>query len=476
MRTPIADFVKQYTEADMSRFHMPGHKGRASSLGCEPFDLTEVAGADALCEAGGIIAESEANATVLFGSGHTFYSAEGSSLCIRAMIFLTVQAWRQKQGDARPVILAARNAHKAFLYACALTDTDVHWLYPEERFANNEAGPASICSCPITPETAEAAILEELERGGSLPAALYVTSPDYLGGRQDLPALAALCRRYGIPLLVDNAHGAYLKFLPKPCHPMDLGAAMCCDSAHKTLPVLTGGAYLHIAKDFLPDSLTAVRQSLSLFGSTSPSYLVLQSLDLCNAALSGSWPARLAETVAALDTLKANLRALGYTVASAEPLKLTILTADAYSGDDLADALRAFRVECEHSDSESCIFMISPENSSRDLERLEAALREVAPQFLSSAASSATDFTTSSSCGASYRPVFLPAPVRMSIRDAVFAPSELLSPEEALGRICATPVVSCPPAIPIAVSGEEITKNTVRLFRHYGIETVRVVL
>ncbi|MBE6037000.1 MAG: amino acid decarboxylase [Clostridiales bacterium] len=508
MTTPVADFVKRYAEADMSRFHMPGHKG-LPMVGCEALDITEVAGADALYEASGIIAESEANATSLFGSGHTFYSTEGSSLCIRAMIFLAVQAWKKRRQDAsaRPVILAARNAHKAFLYACALTDCDVHWLYPQPEAGSADQGlpadrksvaaPAaasSICSCPITPAAAETAILEERSRTGTLPVALYVTSPDYLGGSQDLSGLAALCRRYDIPLLVDNAHGAYLKFLDTPSHPMDLGASMCCDSAHKTLPVLTGGAYLHISKDFPLDHISAARQALALFGSTSPSYLILQSLDLCNAKLAGTWPKALAETISLADSLKEKLRALGYTVANTEPLKITIFT----RGDDLADALRPYKVECEHSDNESCIFMFTPENSPRDFDRLFSALAELAPVFLKNThASPITDDHSAPSCNGlaphstpscnglaphcscskeDYVPVFLPVPASLSIRDAVFSPSEAVSPEDALGRICAAPVVSCPPAIPIAVSGEVITENTVKLFRHYGIDTVRVIL
>ena len=102
---------------------------------------------------------------------------------------------------------------------------------------------------------------------------MYVTSPDYLGGMQDVAALAEVCHRYGTLLAVDNAHGAYLRFLRPSRHPLDLGADLCCDSAHKTLSVLTGGAYLHIART-APTSLAEnAKEALALFGSTSPSYL-----------------------------------------------------------------------------------------------------------------------------------------------------------------------------------------------------------
>lgn len=85
---------------------------------------------------------------------------------------------------------------------------------------------------------------------GQRPFGVYITSPDYLGGVQDIAALAEVCKDFGVPLLVDNAHGAYLRFLPQGGqHPIALGAAMCCDSGHKTLPVVTGGAYLHLGKN-----------------------------------------------------------------------------------------------------------------------------------------------------------------------------------------------------------------------------------
>ncbi len=237
MQTPIADFVKEYAGKENSRFHMPGHKGQ-SFLGCEAYDITEIAGADSLYEADGIIAESEKNAAELFGTAGTFFSTEGSSQCIRAMLYLAI---RCQQGAARPYVIAARNAHKAFLYAAAMLDFDIVWLLPEEMH--------SLCSCHITPEQLKKRLAEECERRGRPPAAVYLTSPDYLGGQLTLGALAELCHRYHTILAVDNAHGAYLHFLEKKEQPIDLGADICCDSAHKTLPVLTGGAYLQISKN-----------------------------------------------------------------------------------------------------------------------------------------------------------------------------------------------------------------------------------
>ena len=140
MTTPIVDFVRSYAKSGTSRLHMPGHKGQ-KLLGFEDADITEIKGADELYEAEGIIAESEANATKLFGTAHTYYSTEGSSQCIRAMLCLALQAAPAGQ---RPVLLAARNAHKALLYAAALLDFDIRWLWPSAQ------AEGALCSCPVT--------------------------------------------------------------------------------------------------------------------------------------------------------------------------------------------------------------------------------------------------------------------------------------------------------------------------------------
>ena len=459
--TPIADFVRGYAASDTSRLHLPGHKGRGP-LGCEGLDLTEIAGADELYEAEGIIAQSEANTARLFGTAGTWYGTEGSSQCIRAMVFLALQA--APNGSQRPVLLAARNAHKALLYAAALLDIDVEWLWPP-------AGPdASLCACPVDP-AALAAALERMEQAGRRPFAVYLTSPDYLGGIQDVAALAPLCHAHGVPLLVDNAHGAYLRFLPGGSrHPIDLGADLCCDSAHKTLPVLTGGAYLHAGHGMLRPDPAAVRGAMCLFGSTSPSYLILQSLDLCAGALAGDWPARLADCVARLDGLKQDLSGLcPGLVRPSEPLKLVLDgAAVGRSGGALADLFRAHRVECEYADTRYLVLMFAPGNLPRDFDRVRAA------------AARAVSCPGTDSAPGDLSPAVWPALARQarpacSIRQAVFARQERIPARDAAGRVCALPTVACPPAIPIAVSGEEIGPAAVELFRYYGIETVSVI-
>ena len=193
MTTPIVDFVRNYAARDGGRFHMPGHKGK-SFLGCEALDITEIAGADVLYAPSGVIAESEANATALFGTAHTYYSAEGSSLAIKAMLALA------SRGRQNARILAARNVHKAFVYAAALLDLRVDWLAAEG---------GHIVTANITADNVRLA----LESADAPPDAVYVTSPDYLGNLLDIGGIAAVCRDFGVPLLLDNAHGAPFRSL-----------------------------------------------------------------------------------------------------------------------------------------------------------------------------------------------------------------------------------------------------------------------
>ena len=440
MKTPVCDFVAAYEQSGAARLHMPGHKGKGP-LGCEGWDITEIAGADSLYEAGGVIAQSEQNAAALFGAKATFYSAGGSSQCIGAMLCLALQKSKSR------VVLAARNAHKSFLHAAALLDADVRWLWPR---------PYSLLACPVTPEMLENALAALPEA----PAAVYITSPDYLGNVQPVAALAKVCHAHGAPLLVDNAHGAYLHFLPAPAHPLDEGADLCCDSAHKTLPVLTGGACLHLGHGLLKAEEGEVRAALSLFGSTSPSYLILQSLDACNRYLADEARPKLAACVRAVEALKADLAAQGWAVAESEPLKVTLHASKrGWRGDALADFLRQNGVECEYADPDDLVLMVSPQNSPEDLEKVRAAL---------AAAGQGSE--------APQTPPQMARPRQaMGIRAALLAPAEEVPVAAAAGRVCAAPTVGCPPAVPVVVSGEEISPDAAAVFRYYGIETVRVV-
>lgn len=446
MNTPLFDFVKRYREENFLRLHMPGHKGNAS-LGCEGLDITEIYGADTLYAEDGILAESQRNASRLFGTRKTLYSAEGSTLSIRGMLALVAQ-YARFCGE-KPIIAAARNAHRSFLSGCALLDLNPIWLDSREN--------ASALFDTVTPKDVEGFFHSVSEK----ITALYITSPNYLGQLSDIRGIAEICHRNRCLLLVDNAHGAYLHFLPESLHPIDQGADLCCDSAHKTLPVLTGGAYLHISKSAPNFFVDNAASAMSLFSSTSPSYLILESLDLCNSYLDSEYREKLLQGTERISVLKDELRRLGFVSIGNEPLKITLRCKDyGYQGDEIARILRTSRIECEFSDPDYVVMMISPECPPSSLDRILYAFCGIPRK----------DPITV------FPPVISHGSLALSPRDAVFSPSESVPISLSAGRILAQPSLMCPPAIPIAVCGEILTTDSVKAMEYYGIHSVRCVL
>lgn len=443
MSSPICDFVRRYNERRPARFHMPGHKGSAI-LGFEALDITEIDGADELFTADGIIAKSEAQAGALFGA-HTVYATGGSTLCIQAMLHLSA-LYAAAKGE-RPCILAARNTHKAFINAAALLDIDIQWCYPETD--------TSYVSCHLSPE----GIRQALHSCPQRVTAVYVTSPDYLGHMLDIRGIAEICHQAGALLLVDNAHGAYLRFLPQSCHPMELGADICCDSAHKTLGVLTGGAYLHISHAAPEWLAQQAKASMSLFGSSSPSYLILQSLDAANDRMA-RFRDDLADLLPKAAALKRRLSDRGYMLTGEEPLKVTVCPKSfGYTGTEIAATLEENGAFPEFYDPDHVVLMLSPWNSDDDLVRLEQTLCSIpqrTPIILT--------------------PPPVPHPVRvMTPRQALFAVSERLPLEDCCGRISAAAAISCPPAIPLVVCGERIDQQVIACLRYYGVSACMVI-
>ncbi len=439
MNTPICDFVSGYAASNACRLHMPGHKGLGET---EKYDLTEIAGADSLYEADGIIRESEENASTLFGS-HTLYCTEGSSLAIRAMLHLTVLFAAERGQKAK--ILAPRNAHKVFIGAVALLDIDVTWLTSKTP---------SYLSSPIDADT----LSDTLER--EQPTALYLTSPDYLGRIEDIARIAEICHVKGVLLLVDNAHGAYLRFLNPSRHPIDLGADLCCDSAHKTLRALTGGAYLHIANSAPATLHDSAKLALSLYGSTSPSYLILASLDRLNAYLASDYPRDLARAKERIDTLKARLAAHGYTLYGDEPLKITVVAKNyGYLGTELSDALADADIVAEFADRDFTVLMLTPDISEAQLQHLQKVLTTLPRRKTIE----------------EQPPIPHAAVRRMSAREAMLAPAEWLPTEQCLGRTLAAATVGCPPAVPILMMGEVIDASAIQAFRYYKFDRLLIV-
>lgn len=443
MKTPIYDFLRKYDASGALRCHMPGHKGMTplpyfpELEAAYKYDITEINGADSLFEAEGIILESEKNMARLYGSADVLYSAGGSTACIQAMLGAMKLEGRR--------VIAVRNVHKAFLNACALLDIDVEWIMP--NYANG------ILSGTIDAKAVEA-VLKKTPN-----ACLYVTSPDYTGRLADIAALSKICHKHNALLLVDNAHGAHLHFLGKSLHPIASGADICCDSAHKMLPALTGAAVLHVADERYKPIL---RQAMSMFASTSPSYLIMLSLDLCSRYIEERVRRDVAMGLRHIYEIRQKFSDR-VVFSESEPFHITIKASESgCDGNELAAELRLNNVECEYSDKDTVVLLMSPINTTFDYSRLNNQLHR--------------SLLTVEKKSVIPTEAFPKLPKKaMTIREASFAPCEEIPVELAEGRICASVKLPCPPAVPIAASGEIIDKNCINIFKNYSISSVFVV-
>lgn len=428
MNTPLIDFLRNYADSNTVRAHMPGHKGTLSR-----YDITEIYGADSLFEADGIILAGERSTAQLYGSYASYWSAGGSTLCIQAMLLAMKQDGRS--------ITAVRNVHRSFVNTCSMLNLDADWILPD--YDNG------ILSGAVNPHTVE----EHIKNNGR--TCLYVTSPDYTGRMADVKNLAEICHKYGAPLLVDNAHGAHLAFMPENVHPIALGADMCCDSMHKMLVGLTGSAVLHTSSEYYAGKL---RHCMSMFGSTSPSYLILASLDCCNRYIADEIRHDIAENLRYIAEFKEKFP-LGFT--DGDPFHITVKF-HGHSGSEIAHIMRENGAECEYSGENIIVLLMSPKSMPDDYTRLAAALQ--------------TALNTAEKRVMPDMPFLTELPEKaMSMGEAVFLPSEEIPVEKAEGRVCASVNVPCPPAVPIAVCGEIINRECIEIFERYNIKKVMVV-
>lgn len=445
MNTPIYDFVNNINKKHISRFFMPGHKGNGfldiQFEKINKYDITEITGADALYLSNGIIDKSEKNASRLFGSKDTLYSAGGSTLCIQTMLSLVKQNGRK--------IIAGRNAHISFINSCILLDLIPVWILPKvsDRYG--------ICG-NITANQVEECIKKNLDA-----VALYITTPDYLGNVCDIRKIAEICDKYNIDLICDNAHGSYFKFCNESYHPLDLGVTMCCDSAHKTLPVLTPGAYLHLS-DKCKFTKSEVKNVMNMFGSTSPSYLVLQSLDLCNLYLSKKAKGDYVKMKKISNCIKQKLKEKNITYLENE-IDFCKITIDAnkigYTGYQLQEILQSYNIECEYANSEYVVMLISPFLTNKDYDRLYTFIQNLkckSPILKEKLA---------------YK---LPV-IEKSPSSAYNSECEYIKIEDSLNRICAQTISLCPPGVPIVMCGEIINEQIKKILKNSGNIYIKVV-
>lgn len=438
MATPLVDALTRYVRLGRVSYHTPGHKGQAPLLGplfATAFDLTELPETGSLYDGGDAIEQAESEAAQVFGAAGTYFSGGGCTLCIQTMLGLAA-----KRGNA---VLMGRNAHRSAAHAAVLLDLDVHWLI-----------------------TLEPTAVEDTLKAHPDIRTVYVTSPDYYGRLADIAGLAEVCHRYDAALLVDNAHGSHLGAFG--VHPLSLGADATADSAHKTLPVLTGGAYLHIAKDgvFADLPRERVKAMMALFGSTSPAFPTLASLD----ATQDWWSREGKEAFVRLSDRAKPLfdtaQALGMMPAFEvrDPVRLTL---DCHDGDGtvMAQRLRARGVEAEYADARYVVLLLSPFHTDEQLNALREAIIEAAGTPLPQA--SLSPFSAA-------MPQQLPKRA-MHLREAAFADAESIPTTQAVGRISAGTICPCPPGVAVIIPGEVFDRELCDKLQAAGIGTVTVI-
>ncbi len=427
MNTPIHDFLVGYANENPVRCHMPGGKST-------PFDITEIEGADSLFECEGIIKESEENAASLFGSAKTLYSCGGSTLAIQTMLALA-----KASNPSKNRVAASRYCHKSLVSACVLLNLEIDWIKP-----------SSFLSCIVSSDSAEGAITDST-------LCVFAQSIDYYGGECDIAALSQICKKHSIPLLVDNAHGAYKVFTHN--HPLQQGADLTADSAHKTLPCLTGGAYLHINKNTPKIFSERAKEMMSLFGSSSPSYLILDSLDLCNRHIALEKEKAL-NIMDKIKGLKADLSHIGYTLRKSDLMRITIDAEDyGYSGFDLYEKFADNNIVCEYADQKYAVMLFSTDQPLSDFTKILAVAKKI-PKMPPMQGEK----------------VYVPVPKSViPLSKAVFSNTELIPISQAENKICGAITAPCPPCVPVVMPGEIFTAEAVKALKAWGVEKARVV-
>lgn len=443
--TPLKRALDEYIRQDYARLHMPGHKGASISPFGElmAYDVTEVEGTDSLFEDDGPLKELEEIFTRLYDTKGTVMSAGGSTLCIQAMLRMVAK----KEGR----ILAGRNIHAAAVNAMALLGLEPVWVYPNRKQEERLIG-------EISPDAIRS-VLEKEKQAGTLDSlcAVYVTSPDYFGVMSDIRSIAQIAHEYGLPLLVDNAHGAHLHFLKEEYHPMQLGADLCCDSLHKTMPALTGAALLHTSDaKYCPQ----MKGAMTVFGSTSPNYLIMLSMDSTAAFLMQDGAERIQQTVTRCEELRQKAREKGFVLPQhCDPMRLTLpLAGTGWDAQNFRKLLRKHKIMEEYLSDSGCVLLFSPFNREEDFKRTKALLDEVLIQN--------QPFTAF--------PI-VPSEKVMSLREAFLSPKESVPVEKAEGRIAAQVKITCPPGIPLVMPGERLHKEIIKILKNSGIFVIDVV-
>lgn len=459
--TYLYDRLQEYCDSPAYPFHMPGHKRRIPELlntdtkdtgmvGEDiPYhiDITEISGFDNLHHAEGILKEAQQRAARLYGSQETFYLINGSTCGILA----AVSACTTGNGK----ILMARNCHKAAYHAVQLRELQAVYLYPE-RISEKRL----TVNGPILPEQVEAA----LSADPGIQAVL-VTSPTYDGAVSDVGAIARTAHRHGVPLIVDEAHGAHFGF--HSCFPensVKLGADIVIHSLHKTLPSLTQTALLHVNGTLVNRQM--LREYLGIYQTSSPSYVLMAGMDRCIRLLEEGGRELFEQFARRLEWFRRETEDLTQVrtvrmTGQWDPSKL-IITAGGRSGLWLGEMLRKrYSLEMEMETEEYVLALTSVADSDEGFRRLEEAVKELDGEITGEAGTKSTDERETSvlSCVAG-----IP---RITITRAKELPGRTVNLEESSGMISREYVYLYPPGIPLIVPGEEISETVLTALMGY---------
>lgn len=405
-------------------FHMPGHKRQSEWLeGLFDADITEIYGADNLHAPSGIIADAQKRAAELFGVTETLFLTGGSTVGILSAISAAC-GYDDK-------IIIARNCHKSVYNACIINRLKVSFVYPQ---SDCDLG----CAGQVTPWD----IAEEMDRSGA--RVVVITSPTYEGIVSDIESISKEVHIRGGVLIVDAAHGAHLGFndyFPKSAR--QLGADIVVESAHKTLPCLTGAALLHICTEEVAAS--AVKRAVGIYLTSSPSYPILCSIDrfiykASETDLFSSYKERL-EAFYRISSVLTKLK----IIRTDDPSKIIISTrGTSINGFELKETLlKDYKIELEMALPEYALAMTSMADSDKGLYRLAIALVEIDKKL--------------SVC--EKKPFYFPPKPKIRgcfTEKSPFA-SEFVSFEQAVGRVSLDFIFAYPPGCPIVAPSEEIT-------------------
>lgn len=461
LKAPIVDALKIAYEHPTYQFHIPGHtKGKAVFKDFKKLVGEKVLSIDTTDEfdnlgtlhpATGPIAEAQNLAAEAFGAQKTFFLLNGSTVGNMA-IGMSLTNKNKK-------VIINRNCHRSALTGLMISGAEPIWICPSRIDDWSIWG------------SIQASTIEETLKNNNDVGLVWITNPTYEGVVSDIKSISAVCKKYGVPLVVDEAHGClwnFNKYLPTTA--LKLGADAVIHSLHKTGGSMSQSSMLHIAKDSLIDAV-AVEKALKLLHTTSPSLLLLASLDAARATLqSKSGQALLDRTVKNAKYLRtrldniSGLHQLKSDFGYMTDVTKVFIKIDGLSGKRLESILEIdFGIEVESASDIGVLILCNLGNKHSDFVYLANCLEKIA-------SSNYKDIYYLEN--RKHMPMLDPI-IKMSLRDAYYAEKEIVEKEDAIGRVSAELVAECPPGISILLPGELITEEHLPYLNDY--KTLEVV-